>query len=187
VLHDCPPYNNVWVAAGSIASIGAPPAGGAGSPMAYTGIQVVDPKMLHYLPPAGQPYDLVKAWREALAAGERLAYLTVHGQFWQDVGTPENYLAAHRRLLQGEASRLSHYFPGLKDPLIGPGARIGAGVKFRGSVCLGADVVVGQGASLKNTVVWDRAVIAPGVKLAGCIVASGVQVKDATQGQILVA
>ncbi len=185
-LHDCPPYNNVWVADGTVVSIGAPPPGGDGSPLAYTGIQVVDPQMLQYLPAAGQRYDLVKAWREALAAGERLAYHNLTGHFWQDVGTPENYLAAHRRLLQGESANLARYFSSLTDPLIGPGARIGARVQFKGSVCLGADVEVGEGASLNNTVVWDQAVIAPGVELEGCIVASRVRVIRSARKQVLV-
>jgi mannose-1-phosphate guanylyltransferase len=186
VLHDCPEYNNVWVADGTVVSIGAPPPGRAGSPLAYTGIQVVDPKMLQYFPPAGQRYDLVKAWREALAAGERLAYNEVNGHFWQDIGIPENYLMAHARLLRGESSKLSSYFPALTDPVIGPGTRIGGGVKFQGSVCLGAEVVIGEGASLKNTVVWDRAVIAPGVELEGCIAASRVQIKKSARGEILI-
>jgi mannose-1-phosphate guanylyltransferase len=195
VLHDCPAYNHVWVAGGRVVSVGAPPPGGSNyeknekyaKPLAYTGVQVVDPKMMRYLPPAGQPYDLVQAWREAIAAGERLACLTVSGHFWQDLGTPENYLAAHRRLLAGASPGLARYFPGLTDPLIGPGARIGAGAQFGGGVSLGANVVVGEDASLKNTVVWDRAVIAPGVALEDCIVASGVQVKDSARGRVLVA
>ena len=84
-------------------------------------------------------YDLVQAWREAIAAGERLASLTVSGHFWQDLGTPENYLAAHRRLLAGASPRLARYFPGLTDPLIGPGARIGAGAQFGGGVSPGVE------------------------------------------------
>jgi NDP-sugar pyrophosphorylase family protein len=143
--------------------------------------------MMNYLPPAGQPADLVQAWREAMAAGERLACLTVAGHFWQDLGTPENYLAAHQRLLAGASPKLGRYFPGLTDPLIGPGARIGAGAQFGGGVCLGAKAVVEAGAFLKNTVVWERAVIAPGVELEDCIVASGVQVKDSARGRVLVA
>jgi mannose-1-phosphate guanylyltransferase len=188
VLHDCAPYNNVWVKDGAVVSVGAPPPGGdaAAQPLAYTGVQVVDSKMMHYLPPAGEPGDLVRAWREAIAAGERLASLTVRGHFWQDLGTPANYLAAHRRLLAGASPRLGRYFPGLTDPLIGPGARIGAGAHFDGGVCLGSDVAVGEGASLRNTVIWDRAAIAPGVELADCIVAAGVQVKDSARGQVLV-
>jgi NDP-sugar pyrophosphorylase family protein len=141
---------------------------------------------MDYLPPAGQKYDLVQAWREAMAKGERLAYFEVSGHFWQDIGAPENYLAAHARLLHGESPKLARYFPGLTDPLIGPGARIGAGVKFSGAVCLGANVEVGEGASLKNTVVCDQAVIAPGVELEGCIVASRVQVNNSARGQVLV-
>ena len=174
----------------AVVSIGAPPPGGGAAtakPLAYTGVQVVGPGMMNYLPPAGQPYDLVQAWREAMAAGERLACLTVRGHFWQDLGTPENYLAAHQRLLAGASPKLGRYFPGLTDPLIGPGARIGAGAQFGGGVCLGAEAVVEEGAFLKNTVVWERAVIAPGVELEDCIVASGVQVKDSARGRVLVA
>jgi mannose-1-phosphate guanylyltransferase len=191
VLHDCPAYNNVWVAGDEVVSIGAPPAGGAaygknGKPLAYTGVQVVGTGMMNYLSPAGQPADLVQAWRAAMAAGERLACLTVSGHFWQDLGTPEHYLAAHQRLMAGASPRLGRYFPGLTDPLIGPGARIGAGAQFGGGVCLGAGVVVEEGVFLKNTVVWERAIIAPGVKLEDCIVASGVQVKGSARGRVLV-
>jgi len=190
VLHDCPAYNNVWVAGDAVVSIGAPPPSGAAygknaRPLAYTGVQVVGREMLAYIPAQG-PADLVQAWREAMAAGERLACLTVSGHFWQDLGTPENYLAAHQRLLAGASPKLGRYFPGLTDPLIGPGARIGAGAHFGGSVCLGAEAVVEEGAFLKNTVVWKRAVIAPGVELEDCIVASGVQVKDSARGRVLV-
>jgi mannose-1-phosphate guanylyltransferase len=187
VLHDCPAYNNVWVAGDMVVSIGSPPPCGGATPLAYTGVQVVAPGMMNYLPPAGQPADLVQAWREAIAAGERLAGLTRRGHFWQDLGTPEHYLAGHQRLLAGASPTLGRYFPGLTDPLIGPGARIGAGAQFGGGVCLGAEAVVGEGAFLKNTVVWERAVIAPGVKLEDCIVASGVKVNDAARGRVLVA
>jgi mannose-1-phosphate guanylyltransferase len=188
VLHDCPAYNNVWVAGDGVVSIGAaPPAGfAAAKPLAYTGVQVVAREMFHYIP-AGGPYDLVRAWREALEAGEHMACLTVSGHFWQDLGTPANYLAAHRRLLTGAWPRLAGYFPGLADPLMGPGARIGAGVRFGGGVCLGANVLVGEGAALKNTVVWDRAVIRTGVELEDCIVAAGVEVKEAARGRVLAA
>jgi NDP-sugar pyrophosphorylase family protein len=186
VLHDCPPYNQVWVANGAVVSIGALPEGPAGRPLAYTGVQVVSPEMLNYLPPAGQPADLVAAWRQALAGGARLAALAVSGRFWQDLGAPEAYLVLHRRLLGGAAPSLAGFFPPLRDPFIGPGAVIAAGVEFRGGVCLGAGVQVGAGASLKNTVVWEGAVIAPEVSLEDCIVAAGVRVRASARGRMLV-
>jgi mannose-1-phosphate guanylyltransferase len=186
VLHDCPLYNNVWVTGDRVRGIGEAPPGQTGLPLAYTGIQVVDAGIMPFLLPAGQPYDLVKAWRLALQAGARLAYVTVSGHFWQDVGTPENYLAAHRRLLRGEGPKLARYLSNRTDPVLGPGAKIGAGVQFNGAVCVGAEARIGEGASLKNTVVWDQAMIGPGVVLEDCIVASGVKVKASARGQVLV-
>jgi len=183
VLHDCPPYNSVWVEEGRVVSIGEASERGTGPPLAYTGIQMVNPEMFNYLPQG--PYDLVRAWREALAAGERLAALVAAGHFWQDLGTPAGYLAAHRRLLAGASPGLAPFFPTLADPLLGPGAVIGAGVEFAGGVCLGAQVQVGDGAYLKNTVAWDRAWIAPGVRLEDCLVASRAQVTHSAQGKVL--
>ncbi len=186
VLHDCPPYNKVWAPDGAVVSIGDPPGGGAaGRPLAYTGVQVVGPRMLDYLP-AGEPYDLVTAWRRALAAGERLAALVVSGIFWQDLGTPAAYVSAHRRLLQGAAPGLARYFGPRADPFLGAGDIIDAGVRFGGGVCLGSQVRIGMAASLKNTVVWDGAAIDPGVELEDCVVASGVRVPRSARGEMLV-
>jgi len=188
VLHDCPPYNKVWVADGLVVSIGEPPAGfwleAVGTPLAYTGVQVVGPGMLEYLP-AGQPYDLVTAWRQALAAGERLAVLKA-APFWQDLGTPALYLAAHQRLLQGEAPKMSRYFGDFTDPWLGAGAVIEAGVQFGGGVCLGDRVKIGAGVSLRHTVVWDGATVDPGVALEECIVAAGVRVSRPARREVLI-
>ncbi len=184
ILHDCPPHNHVWTDNGRVVAIGAAESRAGGPPLAYTGIQVVGPEMLQFLP-SGRPYDLVTAWREALAAGARLSATVVSGHFWEDLGTPGGYLAAHRRLLAGEAPGLAGLFPEISDPLIGPGADIGPGVHFGGGVCLGARVRVGAGASISNTVVWEAAEIAPGVALADCIVGSRARVVHSARGRIL--
>lgn len=186
VLQDCPPFNNVWInAQGNLAGIGERPAAAAGEPLAYTGVQVVGRGLYRYLPPQGY-FDLVAAWRQALAAGERIDTLTVAGHFWQELGSPEAYLTAHQRLLEGEAPELARYFGPLADPLVGPGGVIEAGVKFGGGVSLGACVRIGAGAHLRRTVVWEGAVIDPGVELEDCIVASGVRASSSARGQILV-
>ncbi|MEW6386132.1 MAG: sugar phosphate nucleotidyltransferase [Thermodesulfobacteriota bacterium] len=186
VLLDCPPHNTVWLdSQGMVAGIGAPSPTSTGSPLTYSGIQVVGPRMLDYLPGPG-PYDLGTAWREALAAGERLAALVVQGHFWQDLGTPAAYLAAHRRLLKGESPHLARFFPPLADPLLGPGAVLEEGVACNGGVCLGEQVRVGAGACLENTVIWDRAEIAPKVSLKDCVVGQGARVTASAQGRVLV-
>jgi mannose-1-phosphate guanylyltransferase len=186
VLHDCPPYNNVWLNhEGRVAGVGTPPPDPSGPPLAYTGIQVVSPRLLNWLPEQG-PADLVAAWREALAQGERLAALVVTGHFWQDLGTPEAYLAAHQRLLSGGAPGLQRFFAPLSNPLLGNGTVLAAGVACAGGVCLGRDVRVGPGVRLKNTVIWDEAEIAPGVALEDCVVGRGARVRASARQTIVV-
>jgi mannose-1-phosphate guanylyltransferase len=186
VLHDCPPYNNVWLdQEGRVAGVGTPPGKPAGPPLAYTGIQVVTPRMLSWLPDKG-PADLVAAWREAMAQGEHLAALVVKGHFWQDLGTPEAYLAAHQRLLLGGSPGLQRFFPPLSDPLLGEGAVLGERVTCAGGVCLGRNVRVGPDVRLKNTVVWDEAEIAPGVTLENCVVGRGARVRASARQTIVV-
>jgi mannose-1-phosphate guanylyltransferase len=185
VLHDFPPFNNVWIdVQGKLAGIGDRPAAAAGPPLAYTGVQVVGKKMLDYLPPAGY-YDLVAAWREALAAGERIDTLVVSGHFWQDLGSLQGYLAAHCRLLKGEGPGLARFLPPISDPLLGPGAVLGEGAACFGCVCLGPGAQVGDAAILKNTVVGEGAWIGPGVRLEGCLVAPQTQVTQPARDRIV--
>ncbi len=186
VLHDYPKYNNVWLdQSGRVAGFGAPPPSRSGPPLAYTGVQVVSPRMLKWLPPEG-PADLVAAWQRAIAQGEQLAAVVVKGLFWQDLGTPEAYLAAHQRLLSGKCPGLNRYFPPISDPFLGAGAVLAEKVDCDGGVCLGREVRVGQGTRLKNTVAWDRAQIGPGLTLENCVVGRGARVVASARQTIVV-
>lgn len=186
VLHDCPPYNKVWIdKEGRVTGVGEPPAKISGPALAYTGVQVVSPRMLAWLPEQG-PADLVGAWRQIMAQGERLAACVVSGHFWQDLGTVEAYLEAHQKLLSGACPGLADFFPPMVDPMVGRGTRLEAGVTCAGGVCLGRDVRVGQGTWLKNTVVWDGAWIAPGLTLENCVVSQGVRVRASARDKVIV-
>jgi mannose-1-phosphate guanylyltransferase len=186
VLHDCPPYNNVWLDRdGRVAGVGARPPNGIGPPLAYTGVQVVSRRMLEYLPRTG-PADLVAAWRQAMARGERLAALVVSGHCWQDLGTPEAYLAAHRRLLAGDCPGLAPFFPKIEDPLVGEEALLEEGVTCAGGVCLGRQVRVGTGTRLKNVVAWDGARIGPGLVVENCILGQGARVTASARDTVVV-
>jgi mannose-1-phosphate guanylyltransferase len=186
VLHDCPPYNTVWIDREKrVAGIGGHPEKPSGPNLAYTGIQVVSPRLLKWLPEKG-PADLVKAWRQAITQGEHLAALVVSGHFWQDLGTPEAYLAAHHRLLSGTCPELSRFFPPVADPLVDAGTELGEEVICAGSVCLGREVIVGPGTRLKNVVAWDRAWIAPGLTLEDCVVGQGARVMASARKAVLI-
>jgi mannose-1-phosphate guanylyltransferase len=186
VLHNYPQFSNVWLdRQGWVAGFGDPPPTKSGPPLAYTGVQVVSPRMLKWLPPEG-PADLVTAWQNAMAQGEHLAAVVVSGHFWQDLGTPEAYLAAHQRLLSGTCPGLNRFFPPITDPFMGEGTVLEEGVACGGGVCLGREVRVGQGARLKNTVVWDKAQIGPGLTLENCVVGRGAEVKSSARDTVLV-
>lgn len=186
VLHDCPRFNNVWIDRdGRLIGVGASPPSHAGPALAYTGVQVVSRRMLEYLPQTG-PADLVEAWRQALAQGERLATVVVSGHFWQDLGTPEAYLAAHRRLLAGACPGLADFFPDAADPLVGAGTVLEPGVICLGGVCLGRDVRVGRGTRLHNVVAWDGAHIGPELVVENCLVGRDARVTASARDTVLV-
>ena len=61
--------------------------------MAFTGLHVVDRRVLDYLPPQG-PAHIIDAYSRMLKNGERIKAYIVKDHYWQDIGTPPRYQAA---------------------------------------------------------------------------------------------
>jgi len=161
-LHDCPRFNNVGIEGDRVRSFGAD----AGGQLAFTGIQVVDPEVIERMP-ADRFHHIIDLYRE-LAPQGRIGFCRVDGARWRDIGTPADYLDLHRELLAGQAGWL-----------IEPGARIGAGVVLEDWGCIGAGAVIGAGARLCRSVVWDRAEVAAGSVLVDRIVTGDSQIDAA--------
>jgi mannose-1-phosphate guanylyltransferase len=84
---------------GSIANFHDPERGHA----TFCGLHLLDPRILEFIAPQG--FDtIIDAYRRAQARGHRIAGVFVPGSFWADVGTPDQYLQAHR----DSAARLGH-------------------------------------------------------------------------------
>lgn len=184
VLHDCPRFNLVWRgAAGDIVGFGkSRPAAALGPPLAFTGVQVVAPRLLALIPPA-RFVNIIDTYREAIATGEQIAAHPVHGHFWQDIGTPESYREMHRLLLAGEIPGGARFFPSLTDPWLGDGVILGNGVRCAGGVSIGPGAQIGAEVQLKNTVIWARAKIDPALSLTDCLVGQEVWVRRSAQGE----
>lgn len=61
----------------------------------FCGLQLLDPRILPFISPTG--FDtLIAAYRRAQANGHRIAGVGVPGSFWADIGTPAQYVQAHR-------------------------------------------------------------------------------------------
>ncbi len=187
LLHDYPRFNNVWLTADDrLVGFGPRPAAPEvlPRPLAFTGIQVVSPRLLGHMP-AGKFVNIIDTYRQVIAGGETVAALVRQDFFWQDIGTPQDYLEIHGRLLRGAVPGLQRFFPHLADPCLGPKVILGRGVHCGGGVCLGAGVRVGDGVSLKNTVVWSGAELAPGISLEDCLVGYNARVQESARGRCL--
>ncbi len=97
VLHDVDRFNTVLVNPdGFVRAFLNPARSGAERPpgaLAFTGIQVLDPSVLDYIPDSGF-YSSIDAFRRMISDGKKIRALTLQGHYWQDIGTPDAYRQA---------------------------------------------------------------------------------------------
>ncbi len=65
----------------------------ARSLLTFTGVQVLEPLVLDYIP-AGTPYSSIDAFKKILLDGKKLRAVVVPKDRWQDIGTPASYRQA---------------------------------------------------------------------------------------------
>lgn len=68
-------------------------------PRCFTGIHIVEREVLESIPESGYTCLVTEIYRRMLEAGERI-HACEDASFFADVGTPETYLAAQRRILE---------------------------------------------------------------------------------------
>ena len=108
--------------------------------------------------------------------------------YWTDLGTPGDYLQAHRDILNGQVAIPLGYqqaYPGIwmgsnveiaDDALFRPPVLIGDGVKVLAGAVVGPMTVLGQGvqigeeALIEDSVLWERTNILPQSYVQGCII-----------------
>lgn len=120
-------------------------------------------------------------------------YAHAIGGYWQDVGRPEAYLAAHRDLLAGRMDVFDHLdravltvAPNRLPARIDSGATIvdsliGVGCHISGEVSdsvLGAGVRIHRGARVHNAVLFDGVEVHAGATVETAILDDGVEVLD---------
>lgn len=172
-----------------------------GRELMFTGMQIVSPAVLKYIPPArfvtttGDVYPALLAAQEAIYAYE-------HTGYWMDIGVPERYLQAHWDALNGTCrlpwtTRLpagSQYFGTpeeakkyrrdvtlLPPVVLGPNVSLAPGVCLGPYAVLGAGCQVGAGARIQHSVLWERVVIGEQAHIHGSVLATGVQIPAASR------
>lgn len=175
VMHDYPRFNRVGVTAGGRVCGFTPEEAGEGAKLlAFTGLHVLDPRVLDSIP-VGSFYNILDCYRAGLRHGLEIRALVVPDPGWWDMGTPADYLALHGHLLaapaRGAGGRANPRF------LQGLGVRLGRGVELVDWVALGDQVTVGAGAHLERVVVWDGVRIEAGTVWRDTIVVPELGVK----------
>jgi len=97
VMHDYPKFNQVTVGPDNyIAAFQKSDTVGVArshKTLAFTGIHVLDPKILKAIPPDSF-VDIIDVYRHHLEAGRKIAAYVAQEHQWHDIGTPETYRQA---------------------------------------------------------------------------------------------
>jgi mannose-1-phosphate guanylyltransferase len=144
--------------------------------------------------PAGRAVSIERETFPEILDGGRPLYAYTTNDYWIDVGRPEQYLRAHRDVLDGrlgldpladpEAHRGRMWLrehqdipAGVRTPVfLGDGVDLEAGATVGPYAVLGDGVRVAAGANVSLSVVWENAVIETGACVLGSILASNVRV-----------
>ena len=95
VMHDNTDFNSVAVNdAGFITRFHFhPPDPGPQRSLAFTGIHIIDTRVLDFLPRQGSAH-IIDAYSQMLAAGEKIKAYISEGHVWYDIGAPRRYRRA---------------------------------------------------------------------------------------------
>jgi mannose-1-phosphate guanylyltransferase/phosphomannomutase len=160
-----------------------------------TGIYVFEPEIFDYIP-ANTFYDFgMQVWPDLLKRKKRI-FGYVMDEYWTDVGNLNEYRHGVRDALDGKI-RIS--IPGEQ---VRPGIWIGKNCSIERSAQLKAPCVIGnncvigkkavideyttlddttrigEGAVIKNSILWDRVKVAKNVRLDNCIIGYGAEVSE---------
>ncbi|HEY4695598.1 MAG TPA: NDP-sugar synthase [Candidatus Hydromicrobium sp.] len=173
-----------------------PLSGEAESNLANSGIYVFEPEIFNYLPPRGRFCDFGKSIFPSLLNKNVLYYGYRHHQYWNDVGSLDQYQQGNFDALEG---KVKVSIPGKKikeGVWVGKNCKIQEGVVIIPPVCIGDNCTIKKDAKLfgpiilgNNTVVDERAVLYRGIKwgsgyigkdasLIGAIIGYDTKIKD---------
>ncbi|MDY7103970.1 MAG: sugar phosphate nucleotidyltransferase [Actinomycetota bacterium] len=155
-----------------------------------SGVFVLEPEVLEWIPP-DRPVDFSgEVFPRLLDAGRPIAGAVSAG-YWEDIGTLEAYVRAHRDVLDGRVDVDIGGFPVADgvwlgrgsqiDPdalvegpaVVGDNCRVGPGARLGGYTVLGANVRIGRDVDLERVVVGEGAYVGEAARLRGAVIGRG--------------
>jgi mannose-1-phosphate guanylyltransferase/phosphomannomutase len=163
-----------------------------------TGIYILEPSVLEYLPP-NQECDFSKDLFPLLLQKDEPMYGYIAEGYWCDVGHLDAYRESQYDGLQRKVKlddayaeqspdiwvgQNTHIDPSAKlapPVLIGDNCRIGARVQIDAGTIIGDNVTIGADANLKRPIIWNGATIGEEANLRACVIARGTRVDRRAQ------
>jgi len=139
---------------------------GAAQEYLFTGVYAVSPDFLRRIP-RGEKVSVVPIFLEMIRAGAGLGGVVIDDGRWFDLGTREEYLNVHRSLKRDAGAFWAHE----TSPVwVHPTARVASTAEVLGATVIGAGATVGEGARLRDCILWEGAKVEPESVLDNCIV-----------------
>jgi NDP-sugar pyrophosphorylase family protein len=143
------------------------------------GIYILEPSVRDLIPKNENRSFEYHVFPELLEKGRPFFAFDLEGEYWRDLGTPENYLAAHLDFLAGRISGLDR--PNFEESeiathahversIIGEACVIKPNAEIINSV-LGPGVQVDEKARIENSVIWAHTRVASFASISGTIAA----------------
>jgi len=165
-----------------------------------SGIFVLEPEIFDHIP-ADRPVDFSsEVFPALLDEGARLFGQVVEG-YWEDVGTHEAYLRAHKDILDdrvavdvpgfemgdgvhvGEGAEIHPNATLVGPAVIGENCRVEADVRLGPYTVLGTNVRVRANADLERVVVHDNSYLGEGVRLRGATIGRSCDLRGGVRGE----
>ncbi len=136
---------------------------GQGEPRTFSGVHVLDPRVLEAIP-SGRPVDIVsEVYLEMLGKDRDAVGAWLHEGWWFEAGNPWRYRELNMAML-ARSQRGSVFGPGffLDEEARVERSVVGAGCRLMG------------GAVVSDSVLWENVAVGENVSLTRCVVTDGV-------------
>ena len=146
-----------------------------------TGIYLLEPRVMDEIPAEGE-YDFSKELFPKLLEGGSPLYGYVTEEYWEDIGTLEQYASAQRDVLDGRVRGVRPPGTRLRENVyVGRRAQV-ADEDLEGPVVIGENVRVDEGAKISPySVIAENAVIGAGATVERSIVGEGTYVGEGAE------
>ncbi len=164
------------------------------SKLANTGIYVFEPAIFERIPAGTFYDFGKQVFPELLRDGLPFYGMHLEGAYWRDIGTPDEYRRATEDVLSGrvqiKGARATGVPPGVTVPddarigadvRVGENVKIGNRVRIAGPSVVGDGVRIGDGAVLDRAIVWNGATIGANATVRDTIVGERYVVADGTE------